>query len=69
MIHKIKLRKPKRTEPVCCPYNERGLCHRRGCIFKPAMRCMTMDEYHSLYLEYLKYRKEKNHEHKGVKNH
>ena len=69
MTHKIKLRKPQRTETICCPYNDRGLCHRNGCIFIPRMRCMNYHEYKDAMDAYYKYRKEKQHEHKGIKNH
>lgn len=68
MSHKIKLRKSKRTEPVCCPYNGNGLCSRRGCIFKPAMNCMTISQFKTLMDEYYRYRKEKQHEHQRSKN-
>ena len=68
MTHKIKLRKPERTEPVCCPYNDRGLCHRNGCIFKPAMTCMNYREYKDAMDAYYKYRKEKEHANQRTKN-
>lgn len=45
MIHKIKLRKSQRSEPVICPYAVSGICHRDGCIYLPPMSCMTEREY------------------------
>ena len=45
MIHKIKLRKSKRNEIVVCPYNQSGICYRKGCIFKPEINCMKIREF------------------------
>lgn len=45
MIHKIKLRKSSKYETIVCPYAVSGICYRTGCIFKPQMDCMKINEF------------------------
>lgn len=32
-------------QDVKCPYNVSGICYRKGCIYRPHLKCMTKREY------------------------